>query len=132
MHQYPHIGVFGGSGSGKSFGLRVVLEELMDLNIPTIVLDPHFEMDFSQIGEYMPKEKIKDYKDRFKCLQVGFHVGVRFEDLSHQDIKNLLDASSPLTDAMSNVVDILFKETIPIIAFIIDLKCWQKPKRKAH
>ena len=24
MHQYPHIGVFGGSGSGKSFGLRVV------------------------------------------------------------------------------------------------------------
>ncbi|MCF6462388.1 ATP-binding protein [Clostridium sp. Cult1] len=109
MHQYPHIGVFGGSGSGKSFGLRVVLEELMDLNIPTIVLDPHFEMDFSQIGEYMPKEKIKDYKDRFKCLQVGFHVGVRFEDLSHQDIKNLLDASSPLTDAMSNVVDILFK-----------------------
>ncbi|MCF6464339.1 ATP-binding protein [Clostridium sp. Cult2] len=109
MHQYPHIGVFGGSGSGKSFGLRVVLEELMDLNIPTIVLDPHFEMDFSEIGDYMPKEKVDNYKDRFKCLQVGFHVGVRFEDLSHQDIKNLLDASSPLTDAMNNVVDILFK-----------------------
>jgi hypothetical protein len=33
MHQYPHIGVFGGSGSGKSFGLRVVLEELMIQNI---------------------------------------------------------------------------------------------------
>ncbi len=43
MHQYPpHIGVFGGSGSGKFFGLRVCLEELMDLNIPTIVLDPPF------------------------------------------------------------------------------------------
>ncbi|HSH36946.1 ATP-binding protein, partial [Schnuerera sp.] len=109
MHQYPHIGVFGGSGSGKSFGLRVVLEELMDLNIPTIVLDPHFEMDFSEVGEYMPKEAVDNYKDRFKCLQVGFHVGVRFEDLSHQDIKNLLDASSTLTDAMNNVVDILFK-----------------------
>lgn len=109
MHQYPHIGVFGGSGSGKSFGLRVILEELMELNIPTLVLDPHFEMDFSQISPYLPKEKAKDYKDRFKCLQVGHHVGVRFEDLSRSDIKNLLGASSPLTDAMSNVVDILFR-----------------------
>lgn len=122
MHQYPHIGVFGGSGSGKSFGLRVVLEELMDLNIPTIVLDPHFEMDFSEIGQYMPKEKIDDYKDKFKCLQVGFHVGVRFEDLSHQDIKNLLDASSPLTDAMSNVVDILFKRNDSYNSFYNRLK----------
>lgn len=109
MHQYPHIGVFGGSGSGKSFGLRVVLEELMNLNIPTIVLDPHFEMDFSEIGDYMIEGEGKGYKDKFKCLQVGFHVGVRFEDLSQQDIKNLLDAASPLTDAMNNVVDILFK-----------------------
>ena len=48
MHHYPHIGVFGGSGSGKSFGLRVILEELMDLDIPTIVLDPHYEMDFGE------------------------------------------------------------------------------------
>lgn len=109
MHQYPHVGVFGGSGSGKSFGLRVVLEELMNLNIPTIVLDPHFEMDFSEIEDYMPKDKAVIYDDKFKCLQVGFHVGVKFQDLSTQDIKNLLDASSPLTDAMNNVVDILFK-----------------------
>lgn len=29
MHQYPHIGIFGGSGSGKSYGLRVLIEELM-------------------------------------------------------------------------------------------------------
>ncbi len=122
MHQYPHIGVFGGSGSGKSFGLRVVLEELMKLNIPTIVLDPHFEMDFSQRGDYMPKEEEIDYRDKFKCLQVGFHVGVRFEDLSPQDLKNLLDASSPLTDAMNNVVDILFKRNDSYNSFYNRLK----------
>lgn len=109
MHQYPHIGVFGGSGSGKSFGLRVVLEELMRQSIPTIVLDPHFEMDFSEPQDYLPEQKKEDFCGRFKCLQVGYHVGVRFEDLSAQDLKNLLDASSPITDAMSNVVDILFK-----------------------
>jgi len=122
MHQYPHIGVFGGSGSGKSFGLRVILEELMKLNIPTIVLDPHFEMDFSQAGSYIPKDEKVDYKDRFKCLQVGFHIGVRFEDLSTQDIKNLLDASSPLTDAMNNVVDILFKRSDSYTSFSNRLK----------
>lgn len=108
MHHYPHIGVFGGSGSGKSFGLRVVLEEIMEKNIPTIVLDPHFEMDFSGKAEYLEEQEI-DFGDKFKCLQVGYHVGVKFEDLSAQDLKNLLDAASNLTDAMNNVVDVLFK-----------------------
>ena len=107
QHHYPHIGVFGGSGSGKSFGLRVILEELMDKNIPTIVLDPHFEMDFSETPAYL--EVTKDFREKFKCLQVGVHIGVKFEDLNSGDLKNLLDASSPLTDSMNNVVDILFK-----------------------
>ena len=108
MHHYPHIGVFGGSGSGKSFGLRVLLEEIMVQNIPTIVLDPHFEMDFSQLADYI-EDKGQDFKEKFKCLQVGTHVGVKFEDLSAGDLKNLLDAASNLTDSMNNVVDILFK-----------------------
>lgn len=107
MHHYPHIGVFGGSGSGKSFGLRVILEELMIQKIPTIVLDPHFEMDFSQVADYI--DLPQDFEEKFKALQVGTHVGVRFEDLSSQDLKNLLDAASNLTDAMNNVVDVLFK-----------------------
>lgn len=108
MHHYPHIGVFGGSGSGKSFGLRVLLEELMKQNIPTIVLDPHFEMDFGQVAPYLEGNEIS-FEEKFRCLQVGFHVGVKFEDLTSQDLKNLLDAASNLTDAMNNVVDVLFK-----------------------
>lgn len=108
MHHYPHIGVFGGSGSGKSFGLRVILEELMDLDIPTIVLDPHYEMDFGEGAPYLEGTG-RDFKDKFKCLQVGIQIGVRFEDLTAQDLKNLLDAASNLTDSMNNVVDILFK-----------------------
>ncbi|MCK9443367.1 MAG: ATP-binding protein [Tissierellaceae bacterium] len=116
MHQYPHIGVFGGSGSGKSFGLRVVLEELMKQAIPTIVLDPHFEMDFSQGAAYF-KEPSFDFEDRFKCLQVGFHVGVKFQDLSAQDLKNLLGAASNLTDAMNNVVDIIFRRRDSFYSF---------------
>lgn len=115
MHQYPHIGVFGGSGSGKSFGLRVVLEEIMKHNVPTIILDPHFEMDFSAKASYLPDEI--SYENKFVCLQVGKQVGVKFEDLASQDLKNLLDASSHLTDSMNNVIDVLFRNRDSLYSF---------------
>src|SRR5699024_1585958 len=81
-----------------------------------IVLDPHFEMDFSDLAPYM-EENMMNFENKFKCLQVGHHVGVKFEDLDSQDLKNLLDAASPLTDAMNNVVDILFKRRNSLYSF---------------
>lgn len=107
MHQYPHIGIFGGSGSGKSYGLRVLLEELMKKNIPTIVLDPHYEMTFDR-NESNPIETI-DYSNRYTALHIGIDIGVRFEDLSRGDLKNLLNTSSALSESMNNTVDVLFK-----------------------
>jgi len=121
MHQYPHIGVFGGSGSGKSFGLRVILEELMSKNIPTIVLDPHFEMDFSKMSN-ASIDQDSNFIDKFKALQIGTHVGVKFQDLSNRDLKNLLDAAGKLTDSMINVVDILFKRRDSYTSFSDRLK----------
>ncbi len=103
MHQYPHIGVFGGSGSGKSFGLRVVLEELMEMGVPAIVMDPHYEMDFSNNSEISDK----NYSDKFKCLEIGLHTGIKFQELQKRDLKNLLNAASPLTDSMKNVIDVM-------------------------
>lgn len=103
MHQYPHIGVFGGSGSGKSFGLRVVLEELMEMGVPAIVMDPHYEMDFSSNSEISDK----NYSDKFKCLEIGLDTGIKFQELQKRDLKNLLNAASPLTDSMKNVIDVM-------------------------
>lgn len=103
MHQYPHIGVFGGSGSGKSFGLRVILEELMEMGVPAIVMDPHYEMDFSNNSEISDK----NYSDKFKCLEIGLHTGIKFQELQKRDLKNLLNAASPLTDSMKNVIDVM-------------------------
>jgi len=122
MHQYPHISIFGGSGSGKSFGMRVLLEEVMKMNIPTIVLDPHFEMDFSTAAPYLDERHRYDFANKFRCLQIGHHVGVKFNDLSTQDLKNLLDASGNLTDAMSNVVDVLHKKRDTYQSFFDRLK----------
>lgn len=106
MHQYPHIGVFGGSGSGKSFGLRVILEELMEMEVPTIVMDPHYEMDFSNNSEISEK----NYNDKFKCLEIGINTGIKFQELQNRDLKNLLNAASPLTDSMKNVIDVMLSK----------------------
>lgn len=112
MHQYPHIGIFGGSGSGKSFGMRVLMEELMEKRIPALVLDPHYEMDFSNAASGG-----KDYADRHNRFQIGGDIGVKFEDISAGDLKNLLSAVSDLSEAMESAVDLLFRKNNSIDTF---------------
>ncbi|SJZ75650.1 ATP-binding protein [Selenihalanaerobacter shriftii] len=107
MHQYPHIGIIGGSGSGKSFGMRVILEELMKLEIPTLVFDPHFEMDFSNQFEGLSNKYQSDFDNKFEVFQVGQDVGVNFEDLKTKDLKDLLSAASGLSESMLNAVESL-------------------------
>ena len=79
MNQYPHIGVFGGSGSGKSYGLRVFIEELMKKNIPTIIFDPHYEMDFKN-NNLNPSSKFS-YDKLYNTLKIGTDVGINFKDI---------------------------------------------------
>jgi DNA helicase HerA-like ATPase len=118
MQQYPHIGIFGGSGSGKSFGLRVFLEELMKLRIPTLVLDPHFELTFSETPAGCPPgyRDIK-FEERFKAYQVGQEVGVNFADLTTRDLCRLLDAASGLSEGMTNAVEALHKANDSYVSF---------------
>ncbi|WZX99830.1 ATP-binding protein [Bacillus sp. FSL W7-1360] len=106
MQQYPHIGVFGGSGSGKSFGLRVMLEELMKLHIPTLVFDPHFEMNFSKETD---AAKGNAYVSRYEVVQIGRDVGVDFSSLSTRDVERLLGAAAQLSEPMVNVIQTIHK-----------------------
>ncbi|TCP64629.1 ATP-binding protein [Baia soyae] len=109
MQQYPHIGVFGGSGSGKSFGLRVMLEEVMKLRVPTVVFDPHFEMDFRHIGEETA-HLCPDLQDRSVVVQIGREVGVSFSELNTRDLVELLGASGGgLSEPMVNAIQMLHK-----------------------
>lgn len=125
MSQYPHIGVFGGSGSGKSFAVRVLLEELMKHKIPAVVFDPHFEMDFGTMANLGGEAGLSNFSDSYKCLKVGYNVGVNFTTLSTGDLKNLLSASGALSDAMSMVIDILHKRKDSFNSFSerVDLLC---------
>ncbi len=115
--QYPHIGVFGGSGSGKSFALRVIIEELMKKRIPTIVLDPHYEMDF-KLKTY---DEAADYSNLYQSFLLGKDVGVDFKDLNVGEFKNLLNAAGAMTDAMDTSVDEVFKRGESVDAFRLRL-----------
>jgi len=103
FQQYPHIGVFGGSGSGKSFGLRVIMEEIMKHRFPALMLDPHYEMEFSERQDDMTEAR--DFSQDFKKFQIGEHIGVEFLNLSKRDLLALLSSVSPLTEAMSSAVE---------------------------
>lgn len=115
--QYPHIGVFGGSGSGKSFALRVIIEELMKKRIPTIVLDPHYEMDF-KLKTY---DEAADYSNLYQSFLLGKDVGVDFKDLNVGEFKNLLNAAGAMTDAMDTSVDEVFKRGESVDTFRLRL-----------
>lgn len=118
MQQYPHIGIFGGSGSGKSFGLRVFLEELMKLGIPTLVLDPHYEMTFSEVPPNCPSGyRDIPFEERYRVFQVGQDVGVDFAHLTTRDLISLLNASSGLSEGMTNAVEALHRKNDSYITF---------------
>lgn len=104
MNEYPHIGIFGGSGSGKSFGLRVLLEEFMLKRVPAVVLDPHWEMDFSTPFAGLPDKHRLDFTGRYQLFVVGVDVGVDFTDLKASELVSLLGSGEPLSEAMANAV----------------------------
>lgn len=105
MQQYPHIGIFGGSGSGKSYAMRVMLEELMLKRIPTIVFDPHYEMDFKDKFSSLPDKYVKDFTNRYEIFTLGEDVGIDFTELNINDVCNLVSsASGGYTENMDNIV----------------------------
>ncbi|GAV22512.1 ATP-binding protein [Carboxydothermus pertinax] len=109
MADYPHVGIFGGSGSGKSFGLRVFLEELMAKKIPCLVFDPHGEMEFSEPYPGIPKEIARDYRERYLALKIGEEVGIRFSDLTTPELISLLNSISGISESMESAVEALFE-----------------------
>ncbi|MGB9866663.1 MAG: ATP-binding protein [Bacillota bacterium] len=117
MDQYPHIGIFGGSGSGKSYALRVLLEEIMEKRIPAVVFDPHYEMSFDRHTEGLPDRFRRNYADRYRCFEAGRDVGVNFEELSAEDLASLLRSSREITEAMENAVKTLHKSRDSYLSF---------------
>lgn len=134
MSQYPHIGVIGGTGSGKSVALRVIQEEILRAGFPAIALDYHAEMAFSMPCPGMDEENCAFLQERTRTFTVGVDVGIRFEDLTINDLIGLLRASmDDWTENMEQVArrmyqprDSLatFSQRLSDLAFITSRKNW--------
>lgn len=113
FREYPHIGLFGSSGSGKSFALRVLCEELMKLKIPGVCFDPHYELKFvgkmNNIDSVVEDKDLINYTDRYEEFVIGDNVGIHFEDLNSGELISLFDFVDPLTEPQKNALELLFE-----------------------
>lgn len=98
MKEYPHIGLFGGSGSGKTFALRSICEEMMAKEIPAIVFDPHYELTFhTDMQGYQHGE---NFSSKHLILEVGKDIGIPFTELTTDDLLSLLEFVGELSQPM--------------------------------
>lgn len=104
MSEAPHIGLFGGSGSGKTFALKVIAEEMMKKNIPTILFDPHMEMNFANPRTEIPEELKYDFSKKFQIFTIGNNVGIDFSELSTDELIKIMGFSGELTGPMENLL----------------------------
>ena len=105
MQQNPGIGIFGNSGSGKTFTLKSIIEEFIKHEVPLIVLDPHNEFDFSKNINGLPKDLEYDYNSRVDTFIAGDDFGIRFTDLSNEEFKYFIENVTTLTDAQNLAID---------------------------
>ncbi|AJD93582.1 hypothetical protein JMA_42650 (plasmid) [Jeotgalibacillus malaysiensis] len=107
---YPHIGLFGTSGSGKSFGLRVLCEELMRKNIPGLAFDPHFELNFNRPMAGLPADKQMDYSGRHQSFYIGKDIGITFSELSFDELVHLFDFVGSLTEPQVGALEAIYEK----------------------
>lgn len=110
FREYPHLGLFGSSGSGKSFAMRTILEELMKLRVPALCFDPHYEMKFEGLMKGLGNEFQIDYHNRYEEFVIGKNVGIQFSDLSTLELISLFEFIDGLTEPQRNALEILYEK----------------------
>ncbi len=70
-----HIAVLAKSGSGKSYALGVLLEELLERGVPAVVFDPHGE--YSSL-RFPSSSKDAELFSRFNVTPKGYFASVNF------------------------------------------------------
>lgn len=103
--EYPHIGFFGGSGSGKTFGQRVLTEEIMKKGIPCILPDAHFE--FSYDNKMPGIHNAISYKDKSEIFEIGKNCGINFTELNTGELLKLISFVGNLSQPMIGAIEAL-------------------------
>ncbi|AMN31388.1 ATP-binding protein [Clostridium perfringens] len=110
FREYPGIGLFGGSGSGKTYGLRVICEEFMEKDIPAIALDPHSELEFEETMHGLDSNLRYDYKNKYKIFEVGKNIGIKFTELTVSELQSLIEFADPLSQPMAVALNSLYEK----------------------
>lgn len=106
--EYPHIGCFGSSGSGKSFSVRTIMEELLAKNVPMLCLDPHYEMRFNGLMQGLDNSFKKDFASRCEEFTVGKDIGINFKELSFTELVTLFQYVDDLTEPQRGCLEALY------------------------
>lgn len=137
FREYPHIGIFGTSGSGKSFGLRVMEEEMMKFSIPGLSFDPHQESVFDKPMDGLSPEKQQNYKGKYEIFYIGKDVGIRFSELNLDELIHLFEFVGALSEPQKAALEALYEKGDTLVYLkqrIRDLKTafeeHEKPKRE--
>lgn len=115
LKSYPHIGIFGGTGSGKTFGLRAIAEEIMKKQIPNLLFDPHHEMEFRK--ELAGGTSSSYYQNQYDIFYVGSNVGIRFEDMRREEFIGLFGFVGKLSQQMRGAIEAIYEEKDSIVTF---------------
>lgn len=110
FREYPNIGIFGGAGSGKSFALKTICEELMKLGIPALIFDPHSELKFEGTMNGLDDKFKFDFTTRYNEFQIGKNVGIKFEELSFSELASLFNFVGGLTEPQKNALEVLYEQ----------------------
>lgn len=110
LREYPHVGIFGSSGSGKSFGMHSILEEFMMKRIPGLYLDPHNEGVFKETMKGLPNEHKEDFAGKYEVFKVGYNVGIPFSKLTVDDLYYLLEFVGGVSDAQKAALDAIYEK----------------------
>lgn len=108
--EYPHVGIFGGSGSGKSYALRVFCEEMLKKRIPSVILDPHYEMTFSEKTDGLNDEFYEDFSDAYEVFTVGEDIGIDFTELNAEELTTLLKFLSNVSNTAYSIIEAVFEK----------------------
>lgn len=116
LFESPHIGLFGGSGSGKTVAMKVLLEELMKRDIPGLVLDPHLEMNFASCKMEVPSRFHYNFKSKFEIFCIGQnHFGINFAELSTDELVLIMSFSGELSGPMDALLRTLHRSHMTLL-----------------
>jgi hypothetical protein len=115
QREYPHIFISGGSGSGKSFAFRVVMEELMRHHLPGIAFDLHNEFVFDTKMNGL--ETSPEFKGCYDVFTIGRDIGINFNDITTNELITLIAHKEALTDAQKRILEIIHQPNMSMVDF---------------